>query len=61
MSEYFSRQRGGEYFNEAFREQLQKDETLHETSTPYTPEQNRLAEWMNQMLSHINEAFKEQL
>ena len=44
---------GTEYINKAFRDQLKTDGTLHETSAPYTPEQNGLAERMNQTLSTL--------
>ena len=39
---------GTEYVNKAFQDQLKTDGTLHETFAPYTPEQNELAERMNQ-------------
>ncbi|KIK72711.1 hypothetical protein PAXRUDRAFT_21670 [Paxillus rubicundulus Ve08.2h10] len=52
--------RGGEYINQAFRDQLQKDRTMHETSAPYTPEQNGLVEWMNQMLSLLANTMLEE-
>ena len=51
---------GTEYVNKAFWDQLQTDGTLHEISVPYTPEQNGLAEQMNQTLSTLaNTILKE--
>ena len=44
---------GTKYVNKAFWDQLKTDGTLHETSAPYTPEQNGLAERMNQTLSTL--------
>ena len=52
--------RGTEYTNKAFRDQLRTDGTLHETSAPYTPEQNGLAEQMNQTLSTLANAMLEE-
>ena len=51
---------GGEFTGAHFRGQLQKDGIQHETSVLDTPEQNGLAEQMNQMLSTItNTMLKE--
>ena len=57
----FIRSDGGtEYTNKVFWDQLRTDGTLHETSAPYTPEQNGLAEQMNQMLSTLANAMLEE-
>lgn len=42
--------RGGEYLNEAVRSTLAQRGILHQTTAPYTPEQNGLAERINQTL-----------
>jgi transposase InsO family protein len=41
---------GGEYVNERFKKFLQKQGITHQLTTPYTPEQNGVAERMNRTL-----------
>ena len=57
----FVRSDGGtEYTNKAFRNQLRNDGTILETSAPYTPEQNGLAERMNQTLATLANTMLEE-
>ena len=51
---------GTEYVNKAFQDQLKTGGTLHETSSPYMPEQNGLAERMNQTLSTLAKTMLEE-
>src|SRR5438445_9705548 len=50
---------GEEFISAQFWDQLRSDETQHETSTPDTPEQNGLAERMNQTLTTLANAMLE--
>ena len=50
---------GTEYTNKAFRNQLRTNGTILETSAPYTPEQNGLAEQMNQTLATLANSMLE--
>jgi len=57
----FVRSNGGsEFTNKAFRNQLWTDGTLLETSAPYTPEQNGLAEQTNQSLATLANTMLEE-
>ena len=51
---------GTEYVNKAFWDQLKTNGTLNKTSAPYTPEQNGLAERMNQTLSTLANTMLEE-
>ena len=50
---------GGEFVSAQFWDQLRLDGTQHETSAPDTPEQNGLAEQMNQTLITLTNAILE--
>ena len=56
-TEFLCSDRGEEYIGEEFRRQLRMDGIIQEFSAPYTPEQNRLAEQMNQTLSTLANAM----
>ena len=47
---YFRSDRRGEFMSAEFTAILEEHGICHETSAPYTPQQNRLAEHMNQTL-----------
>ena len=47
---FFQSDNGGEYVGKLFQEELGKTGTVHLTTAPDTPEQNGLAERMNQTL-----------
>ena len=47
---YFRSDRGGEFTSADFSAILEEHGIIHETSAPYTPQQNGLAERMNQTL-----------
>ena len=58
--EYLRSDNGGEFIGTCFRNQLQSDGAQHETSAPDTPEQNGLAERMNQTLSTLANTMLEE-
>ena len=47
---FFHSDHGGEFTSKEFDEFLAKEGVIRETSTPKTPQQNGVAEWMNQTL-----------
>ena len=56
---YLQSDNGGEFISAQFQDQLRSDGTQHETSAPDTPEQNGLAEQMNQTLTTLTNAMLE--
>jgi transposase InsO family protein len=58
--EYLRSDNGGEYTSAKFRTGLRSDGVRHETSAPDTPEQNGLAERMNQTLSTLANTMLEE-
>lgn len=49
----FRSDNGGEYTSHAFKHQLAKHEIIHQTSCPYTPQQNGVAENKNRHLMEV--------
>lgn len=45
--------RGGEYSSNFLKEFCEMNRIIHETSAPYTPLQNGIAEWKNRTLNEI--------
>ena len=59
-TKFIQSDRGTEQTNKAFQNQLQNNGTILETSAPYTPEQNGLAEHMNQTLATLANTMLEE-
>ena len=51
----FHSDNGGEYVNKSFKEFCTKNGIIMETTAPYSPSQNGIAEWLNQtLLEHVH-------